>query len=112
MICFECGRPADHAHHVVPEVLGGTQTIPLCTECHGKVHGRKMAHPNLIRAGIAAARAEGKRWGGRKVGTRIKVTEEKEAAAHRLKADKMPITKIALTLGLTRRTVYRILQPI
>ena len=38
--CFECNNPAQVNHHVVPKVLGGTQTIPLCNECHSKVHGK------------------------------------------------------------------------
>ena len=37
--CFECGSDANiHFHHVVPKILGGTKTIPLCIQCHGKVH--------------------------------------------------------------------------
>jgi len=31
--CFECGKPAEHDHHVVPVVRGGTRTVPLCSEC-------------------------------------------------------------------------------
>lgn len=38
-ICFECGAPAVERHHVVPHSLGGTKTVPLCGECHAKVHG-------------------------------------------------------------------------
>lgn len=37
-VCFECGAPAEHQHHVVPRSLGGTQTIPLCARCHGLIH--------------------------------------------------------------------------
>ena len=37
-VCFECGAPATERHHVVPASLGGTKTIPLCGECHAKVH--------------------------------------------------------------------------
>lgn len=37
--CFECGNPATENHHVIPKVLGGTKTVPLCTKCHMKVHG-------------------------------------------------------------------------
>jgi DNA-binding NarL/FixJ family response regulator len=41
--CFECGSKKNiHHHHVVPQVKGGTKTIPLCMECHGKVHGDHM----------------------------------------------------------------------
>lgn len=62
-----------------------------------------------INAGIAAAREEGKTWGGRKPGTRIKVTEEKEEAIHRMKADGVAVSEIARVLGLTRRTIYKTL---
>lgn len=58
------------------------------------------------RAGIAAARAAGKRWGGRKVGQRITLTAEKEELARKLKADGMPVAGIARNLGLSRKTVY------
>ncbi len=37
-VCFECGAPATERHHVVPASLGGTKTIPLCGDCHAKVH--------------------------------------------------------------------------
>lgn len=68
--CFECGLIGKiHNHHVVPRVLGGTKTIPLCEGCHGKVHGRDMTgHRRLIREGLAIARSSGKTL-GRPVGT-------------------------------------------
>ena len=28
--CFECDMPAEHDHHVVPQSIGGTKTVPLC----------------------------------------------------------------------------------
>jgi len=37
--CFECGGLAEHEHHVVPESLGGTKTVPLCRSCHALAHG-------------------------------------------------------------------------
>jgi hypothetical protein len=37
--CFECGDEATFQHHVVPESLGGTKTVPLCGVCHPKAHG-------------------------------------------------------------------------
>lgn len=41
--CFECNSTVNiHHHHVIPQVKGGTKTIPLCQECHGKVHGDHM----------------------------------------------------------------------
>jgi len=63
-----------------------------------------------VNAGIAAARADGKAWGGRKAGTRIAVTVEKEQAIHRMKAVGVPIAEIARVLGLTRRTIYKTLK--
>ncbi len=38
-VCFDCGRPAVHNHHVVPKSLGGIRTVPLCEVCHDKAHG-------------------------------------------------------------------------
>jgi DNA invertase Pin-like site-specific DNA recombinase len=60
-------------------------------------------------AGIAEAKAEGKRWGGRKPGTRITVTEEKEALVKRLAAEGESIAAVARVVGLSRKTVYRVL---
>ena len=63
-ICFECDAPADHMHHVVPRVLGGTRTIPLCEGCHGKVHSRDMTgHRRLTKVALAVKKAKGERTG-------------------------------------------------
>lgn len=64
--CFECKNPATHKHHVVPESLGGTKTVPLCSLCHPKAHGEKgyWAVSDLIKAKLHARRAEGYRVGG------------------------------------------------
>lgn len=61
-------------------------------------------------AGIAAAKASGKVWGGRKLGTRITLTEEKEKLARKLKAEGESVTSIARALGLARKTVYEALR--
>jgi hypothetical protein len=65
--CFECGKPATEDHHVIPRALGGTKTIPLCGGCHSRVHGgynkRRDDHNELVKTGMARARAEGKTWG-------------------------------------------------
>jgi DNA invertase Pin-like site-specific DNA recombinase len=58
-------------------------------------------------AGIAKAKAEGKTWGGRRPGTRIKLTEEKEALIGQLHAEGKPVAAIARMVGLTRKTVYK-----
>lgn len=69
-VCFECGSDGPlHFHHVVPVVLGGKHTVPLCEACHGKVHGRGMVgHQRLILSGLAEARRKGRKL-GRPAGT-------------------------------------------
>lgn len=64
-------------------------------------------------AGIAKAREDhdGKcPWGGRKKGTRVKVTPEKEAAVLTMAKEHRRIAAIARTVELTRKTVYRVLE--
>jgi DNA invertase Pin-like site-specific DNA recombinase len=61
-------------------------------------------------AGIAKAQAEGKRWGGRKAGTRVRLTEEKETLIRQLHGEGKPVAAIARLVGLTRKTVYRALS--
>jgi DNA invertase Pin-like site-specific DNA recombinase len=61
------------------------------------------------RVGIAAARKKngGKcPWGGRNIGTRITLTEEKELLARKLKEDGHSVVSIARNLGISRKTVY------
>lgn len=60
-------------------------------------------------AGIAKAKSEGKSWGGRKTGTRVKLTEEKEVAIRQLHQQGQSVAAIARTVGLTRKTIYRAL---
>jgi DNA invertase Pin-like site-specific DNA recombinase len=62
------------------------------------------------RAGIEKAKAEGKRWGGRKAGTRVRVTEEKEALILRLHRAGKTVTAAARAAGVTRKTAYRVLR--
>jgi len=89
----------------------------------GTAAGRLMAHViasvaqyenevrgERVRAGIAAARAEGKRWGGRKVGTRVKVTVEVERMVKQLHRKGESIAAIARAVKLSRPTVYRVLE--
>jgi DNA invertase Pin-like site-specific DNA recombinase len=60
-------------------------------------------------AGQAVARANGKTWGGRKPGTRIRLTVEKERQIHRMYNAGESIAAIARTVELSRPTCYRIL---
>ena len=62
-------------------------------------------------AGIAAARAAGKSWGGRKAGARWKVTPELERQVRGMRAAGEPVAAIARAVNLARDTVYEILRP-
>jgi DNA invertase Pin-like site-specific DNA recombinase len=59
-----------------------------------------------VRAGQAAAKAAGKSIGGRRAGTRVRLTIEKERAVRQLHKAGTPITEIARSLQLSRPTVY------
>ena len=65
-----------------------------------------------VKAGQAAARAEGKRWGGSEKGRLLKVTPEQAQAIIRMKAAGERSTNIARITGLNRATIYRLLQRI
>ena len=91
----------------------------------GTAAGRMMAgvlasvaaYENEVRserivAGQAAARAEGRRWGGSKQGRRVKVTKEQVETILRLHKEGGKIgqiTAIARATGVTRPTVYAVL---
>ena len=64
-VCFECGITADHAHHVVPRVLGGTKTVDLCAPCHSKVHSANLTTSALVKEGLRKRRAKGLCIGGK-----------------------------------------------
>ena len=60
-------------------------------------------------AGIAAAIAGGKKWGGRKAGTRITLTPEKEKLSQKLRQDGQTVASIARNLGISQKSVYKAL---
>ena len=63
-----------------------------------------------ILAGQEAARARGLRWGGSEKGRRVKVTPELEAQVKRLRAEGRKISHIARETGVSRPTIYKILD--
>ena len=65
MVCFECGCDGEiHNHHVVPKILGGTKTVPLCPRCHGKVHEVDfLNHKRLTKEGLVNAKKRGVKLG-------------------------------------------------
>lgn len=67
-----------------------------------EVRGERVA------AGIAAARAAGRKIGGSKKGRRLRVTEEKEAAVLSMLTAGHGVRSIARVTGLSRSTVYTI----
>ena len=63
-----------------------------------------------VLAGQAAARAQGKTWGGSKKGRRLKVNEDQISTITRLHRERVPVAQIARAVGLSRPTVYSVLQ--
>ena len=87
------------------------------------VEGRRMAgalvsvarfesesRSQRILAGQAAARARGVRWGGSVMGRRLKVSRELENEVRKLRLRGMNITDIGRETGLSRPTIYRVLD--
>jgi DNA invertase Pin-like site-specific DNA recombinase len=62
-----------------------------------------------IRAGIDAARAEGKTWGGRSAGARNRTTAAKTEAVRKLHTAGESVSSIARTVGLSRPTIYSLI---
>jgi DNA invertase Pin-like site-specific DNA recombinase len=60
--------------------------------------------------GIAEAQAAGIRWGGSKPGRLLTVTKEQVSTVKRLHRENTKIAVIARTVGLSRPTVYRLLE--
>ena len=63
-----------------------------------------------VKAGQAAARAAGKKWGGSHKGRRLKVTDEQVKAIISMKAQGEKVASIARTVSLSRLTIYRVLE--
>jgi hypothetical protein len=106
-ICFDCGAKADHLHHVVPRIRGGTAVVPLCVKCHGKAHSLKMSTSHLIKLGMEKAKANGTKLGRRK-GSRSKNIDFERLAY--LRESGKSIRYIAKELGVSKSWIQRILQ--
>jgi hypothetical protein len=113
-ICFECGTDEHlHNHHVVPTVRGGTKTIPLCGDCHGKVHGKNFGSNwrKLQKEGIAKARSNGSYFGrvSGSVEPRGKfLSKPKNKKIAKLLDENMSITHIARIMGCSRNLVMKV----
>jgi len=64
--CFECGKPSECDHHVVPKSRGGTKTIHNPHKGHGKAHhsSRNMSTSALTKAALARLKKQEKHIGG------------------------------------------------
>lgn len=85
----------------------------------GRLHARILAsvaeyetevRAERVRAGQAAARARGKRWGGSKPGRYAKVKPEQVEAILRMHTAGEGISHIARVTGLSRPSIYRVLK--
>jgi DNA invertase Pin-like site-specific DNA recombinase len=85
----------------------------------GRLHARILAsvaeyetevRAERVAAGQAVARRKGKKWGGSKKGWRWKVTDDQLAAIHEMRAAGKKIAAIARVTGLSRPTIYRVLD--
>jgi hypothetical protein len=103
--CFECGKLATEDHHVIPQSLGGTRTVPLCGSCHNLAHGdhhtRRDDHKELTKAGIARALARGQKFGSHLIG--------EETAARGRAAAVMKISEDALSFA---KSIISIILPL
>ena len=85
----------------------------------GRLHARILAsvaeyetevRAERVAAGQAVARRKGKKWGGSKKGWRWKVTDDQVAAIREMKTAGKKIAHIARVTGLSRPTIYRVLE--
>jgi hypothetical protein len=71
-LCFECGAPSEHDHHVVPSSRGGTKTVPLCDFCHAKVHDVRLQSTRaLTKAALAVKKDRHELTGNAPYGWRV-----------------------------------------
>jgi hypothetical protein len=108
--CFECGRPSEYEHHVVPISRGGTKTVPLCGECHGLAHHRKkaMSTSTLTKEALAKKRQNGESCGSVPYGwtvsadgihlERCDLEQKIISRAHELRADGLSLRKVGAAL--------------
>lgn len=85
----------------------------------GRLHARILAsvaqfeteiRAERVRAGQAAARAKGRKWGGSKPGRLLKVTPDQLQTVLDMVGRGVKISRVARSVGLSRKTVYRLLD--
>jgi DNA invertase Pin-like site-specific DNA recombinase len=81
----------------------------LAARAAGKTWGGSLPGRRVV-AGQLAARAAGKTWGGSLPGRRLKVTPEQQGVIRRMKSEGISVAAIGRATGLSRPTVYSVLQ--
>jgi DNA invertase Pin-like site-specific DNA recombinase len=85
----------------------------------GRLHARILAsvaeyetevRAERVAAGQAVARRNGKKWGGSKKGWHWKVSDDQQSAIIEMHGEGKPITQIARITGVSRPSIYRILE--
>lgn len=117
-ICVECGsNHMVNQHHIVPQSKGGTFTVPLCLECHSKVHGKKvMKMQTLAKQGYEKMITDAKKKGvkpnvGRKKGSGESNTEflkKHPDVVDLLFNEKLSIRKVQGITGKSSNTVLKV----
>jgi len=92
---FSLASPAGRLH---------ARILASVAEYENEVRGERIA------AGQAVARRNAKKWGGSKKGRRWKVTDEQITAVRDMQAAGKKISAIARIVGLSRPTIYGILE--
>ena len=113
-VCVNCESSINiQYHHIVPLSLGGTNNIknivPLCEECHSKIHNQKNIHwRQLQKEGIRALK---ERNGGKGIGRpKITIPAGFEEVYNNWKAREIT-EKVAMEqLGLKRTTFYSLVK--
>jgi hypothetical protein len=113
--CFECDSTLNiNNHHVVPRVLGGKRTIPLCEICHGKVHDttfNTMKRITLAKIGRQKAIENGVIMGRPEKSNESKETFMNKSQAKEIKElleKGFSVRKIAKTVNCSTRTVMKV----
>jgi len=111
--CAACGAMDHLQHHpVVMRSEGGSadeqNLITLCATCHVKLHERGMKdayhHGQLTRAGMAVAKAKGKKFGGSR-GNEAQLRTIRQRNADERAAKVLPIIKPMREQGATLQAI-------
>jgi DNA invertase Pin-like site-specific DNA recombinase len=92
---FSLSSPAGRLH---------ARILASVAEYEGEIRSERVA------AGQAVARRKGKTWGGSTKGWRWKVTDDQLLAIREMHSAKKPVAQISRIVGLSRPTIYRVLE--